>query len=112
MMWQLEDYKEKHRQNHKLAGRPWVKRKAKGLSKLASSISNTKDLQLQNIIHELEKKFEALPNEQTGTYLDQLESYRAAHRNRSKIHPQKENTRNIASTPLRSQRGANMSKEF
>jgi hypothetical protein len=79
---------------------------------LASSISNSKDFQPQNIIHELENTFEALPNEQTGTYLDQLESYRAAHRNRSKIHPQKENTRNIASTPLRSQRGANMSKEL
>jgi hypothetical protein len=50
--------------------------------------------------------------DQTGTYLDQLESYRAAHRNRSKIHPQKENARNIASTHLRSQRGANMSKEL
>jgi hypothetical protein len=79
---------------------------------LASSISNSKDFQPQNIIHELENTFEALPNEQTGTYLDKLESYRAAHRNRSKIHPQKENTRNIASTPLRSQRGANMSKEL
>jgi hypothetical protein len=58
MMWQLEDYKEKHCQNHKLASRPWVKRKANGLSKLASSISNSKDLQPQNIIHELENKFE------------------------------------------------------